>query len=818
MTKRVTSTVDYAIDLGTSDSVIAYKRDDEVCIIENYQTGDIFTPSAVWIDEKGRIRVGSYARDALITDSQNAYTEFKLNMGFPVKYHFKRSNKDMLPEQLSAQILKNLKESIIAKTGEKIEEVIITIPANSNPLNIKATSKAARLAGFRKAHFILEPVAAALAYGFDAIEDESIWMIYDLGGGTFDTCLVRINGKKIERLADSGIDNIGGVMFDWMIVDKVFKKKVLAECPVDDFTRNNPGYKQEFYKLKKAAEKSKKTLSYQDEVDVKIDNLFDGYDFEYTLTRKELEDIIRPFINTTINTCNDLLWQLSLKGEDIEKIILVGGATLTPLITQSLKNEYNTRIEKSIDPLTVVARGAAIYASGIQKSLHKPSGGQLAMIINSQVEVDDDNLQVNGRIFSRDSNISYSHLQLKVYDDDSSIATKYLKADGTFQVLIPLIDEKVQYHVGILDANGEKIQLDPRSPNTIQYQKSIKTTHSIQNTIQILLRDNNTLTLAKKGDLVDKTDKDIIYTTQKTLYTTRKLCKDDKNTLKIPVYSGENIRAENNTRIGQIEIDSLDITEDLPVNSKIKLIMQVDKEDKIHFTIGLPQTKSTLEKSFKYQEEIQSLEVLEENHEKLIKRVNYYAEFNDPLVKDELGKIRDTGKLEYLELLMNITRQDENCIKSTQDYINSINNRIDNLEEKLKIRIMQNQIEKKLDKLEYMSRQSDNINEEDVEKIITQYNIIIENNTLEMDVYEKLYHQIVELYTNTNMMGVIKSIISHMEYELKDEEDEGITQLIKKTHEAIKADDRQVLLKNILELYTYYKCNENTNDSDVIIY
>ena len=806
--KKVSPTIDYAIDLGTSDSLIAYKDDNEVSLIENSQTNDIFTPSAVWIDENDKIQVGQSARDALITDPENAYTEFKLNMGFPLEYHFKRSDKTYKPEELSAEILKNLKKSAYAKTNEKLHEIVITIPANSNPLNTKATAKAAKLAGFQKTYFIAEPVAAAIAYGLKATnKEERIWMIYDLGGGTFDTCIVKADEEKIENMEDSGLDNIGGILFDWKIVDEIFKKKIIDECKFYDFTRDNPRYKRQFYILKHEAEEAKKRLSYEDKVDIVIENLFDkmDYTFNYTLTKEELEKLITPSIKKTIDTCNDLLWHLSLKKEDIEKIILVGGATLTPLVTQTLQNEYDVPIEKSLDPLTVVVRGAAIYASTMVKTLPEVTDDLLTLIIYNNESIEDNHLSVSGRVYSNDSYLSYNQLQVKIYDKERVVAGGYLTEDGTFNVLVPISDKTLQYHIDVFDKNNEKMDVDDRLNHKIKCQKNIKGTKTIENSIHLLLHDNKTVPVAKKGERTD-------YISQTTIYTTKELSPDKKDSITIPVYVGENRKVIYNTLIGHIEIKSSDITDKLDINSRMDISLETCKENDLQFNIYIPSLNTNLTRILKYNPKKQSIKKLENNYRLLVERLESYEKISDMEVRSNLERIKNSTDIEYLKLLMEITRNDKNCIKATQEYMDNIISQFDDIDEKFEIGMLKEMIEYKLSKLDELR---DEFEEDDIDNLIEEYNNIQYENTLEIIEYERVYNKILEVYINQNMMETVKSVFYQLKFNIDSGDDEGmIDKLIVDSQKAINSEDEEKLLKNVIKLY-YNSTNDEKICSDV---
>ena len=190
-----------------------------VPIIPNFTSNTNFTPSAVAIDKRGTMLVGEKAKRQALSDPKNAFSEFKLRMGIPKPYVFQDSGRELLPEELSAEVLKELKNSVFKQLNQDIDSVVITVPADFGPTKTLATNKAAKLAGFEYHPLIMEPVAAAYAYGKNASEDEEgIWLIYDLGGGTFDVSIVKLNDDEFEHVSHSGDEYLGGKLIDWDIL------------------------------------------------------------------------------------------------------------------------------------------------------------------------------------------------------------------------------------------------------------------------------------------------------------------------------------------------------------------------------------------------------------------------------------------------------------------------------------------------------------------------------------------------------------------------------------------------------------------------
>ncbi|HSL83073.1 MAG TPA: Hsp70 family protein, partial [Thermoanaerobaculia bacterium] len=178
-------TIDYGIDLGTTRSAIALLQGTEVEVFRNDE-GFETTPSAVWLDKGGNLVVGRAARERLEMDPENAFSGFSAQMGTSAVYTFARTGRRMRSEELAAEVLKALKKAAERKTGEEVEAAVITVPAAFELPHCKATDDAAKLAGFRVSPLLQEPVAAAMAYGLQSESDRVHWLVYDLGGGTFD--------------------------------------------------------------------------------------------------------------------------------------------------------------------------------------------------------------------------------------------------------------------------------------------------------------------------------------------------------------------------------------------------------------------------------------------------------------------------------------------------------------------------------------------------------------------------------------------------------------------------------------------------------
>jgi len=231
------NTIDFGIDLGTTNSEIAVLDGTRTEIIKNNINMD-YTPSAVYIDKSSRIHVGQKAKDRSFFEENDAYTEFKRDMGSDRNRLFKASGIMMKPEELSAEILKSLKADVAKRlNGENIKSAVITVPADFELPQNEATKEAAKLAGIENCHLLQEPIAASLAYGFQSKNDKVFWLVYDFGGGTFDAALIQLRDGLFRVVHHQGDNFLGGKDLDWRIVEEIVVPQVLKQHKLENFSR-----------------------------------------------------------------------------------------------------------------------------------------------------------------------------------------------------------------------------------------------------------------------------------------------------------------------------------------------------------------------------------------------------------------------------------------------------------------------------------------------------------------------------------------------------------------------------------------------------
>lgn len=347
------------IDLGTTNSVIAWmKPDGSVEVIPNAE-GSRTTPSIVSFTKSGEILVGEPAKRQLILNSDRTIKSIKRKMGSDYKVRI--DDKEYTPQEISAYILKKLKKDAEEYLGGEIKKAVITCPAYFNDAQRQATKEAGIIAGLEVLRIINEPTAAALAYGLDKMEGERKVLVYDLGGGTFDVSILEIGGGVIQVIATSGNNHLGGDDFDQRIIDYLaeeFKKQYGIDL------RND---KQALQRLRDAAEKAKIELSSKLETDISLPYITATAEgplhLEMKLTRAMFESLTRDLVEKTREPIERALNDAKLKPQDIDEIILVGGMTRVPMVQKFIKDIFGKDPNKNVNPDEAVAIGAAIQAA-----------------------------------------------------------------------------------------------------------------------------------------------------------------------------------------------------------------------------------------------------------------------------------------------------------------------------------------------------------------------------------------------------------------------------------------------------------------------
>ncbi|MFF2155950.1 molecular chaperone DnaK [Paenibacillus chitinolyticus] len=344
------------IDLGTTNSCVAVMEGGEAVVIPNAE-GNRTTPSVVGFKKDGERVVGETAKRQSITNPDRTIISIKRHIGTNHKESI--DGKDYTPQEISAIILQKLKADAEAYLGSPVTQAVITVPAYFNDSQRQATKDAGKIAGLEVLRIVNEPTAAALAYGLEKSEDQTI-LVYDLGGGTFDVSILELGDGFFEVKATSGDNKLGGDDFDQVIIDHLtaeFKKEHGIDLSKD---------KAAVQRLKDAAEKAKKELSsvLTTTVSLPFITVVDGVPqhLELNLTRAKFEELSASLVERTLGPTRQALSDAGLSPSQIDKVVLVGGSTRIPAVVEEIKKLIGKDPHKGVNPDEVVALGAAVQA------------------------------------------------------------------------------------------------------------------------------------------------------------------------------------------------------------------------------------------------------------------------------------------------------------------------------------------------------------------------------------------------------------------------------------------------------------------------
>jgi molecular chaperone DnaK len=588
------TTIDFGIDLGTTNSSIAVFEKQGPRLIRN-NDGWQYTPSVVWMDRNGALRVGLAAKDRIVNDPDNCATEFKLWMGKTQSKRFARNNQLLSAEQLSAEVLKSLKQDVQRDVlGEDVEAAVITVPAAFNQPASEATRKAAGIAGIKVSPLLQEPVAAALAYGFQNESENVFWLVYDIGGGTFDAAVLHVREGLIQVVNHGGDNDLGGKLIDWGIVERLLSPTLQQGFNLPQFRRDNPKWCGAFAKLKIHAEKAKIALSKDTSFEIAqeficVDDSGTPVQLDINISREQVEGIFAPIVAKSIHIARRVLSEKKLSPGNIERVLLVGGPTYTPYLRQVLKDVkegLGIPLEFSIDPLTVVAQGAALFAGSQRLGAplphaktgefvldleYKAIGAETEPLIGGKVRTSglQDFTGYCVRFVNSDARPPWRSGNIPLQPNGSFMATLWAQKGGqnTFQI-------------ELIDPSGKSCSI---SPNSLTYTVGLVITDPpLTHNIGIAMADNKVDVLFKKGSPLPAKAK----TVHKTVLTIHRGTSGEE--VKIPFIEGNHVDADLNRKIGHLVISAAKVNRDLPLGSEVEIKLEIDRSRLLKGSIYVP--------------------------------------------------------------------------------------------------------------------------------------------------------------------------------------------------------------------------------------
>lgn len=689
-----TQNIQIGIDLGTTNSEVAVNNKGNIEIVKNI-FNDEYTPSVFGFGKSKNKVVGKVSYERLYKDPSpeeflNNKGEVKRLMGTSETINFPRVNEDMTPEQISSEILISLKEDVARKYKDIPNiGVVITVPAYFSVLQAEATKRAGNLAGFKHVVLIQEPIAAAMAYGFMNSRNEN-WLVYDLGGGTFDVALISSKDGSLSVLGHNGDNFLGGKNFDLEIVDKIIVPEILKKYTIKDFNRGNIKYGTEFAKLKGQAEKAKIYLSQQEETVIEIENFKDDLGEEVYLnipfSRKKFEGLIKTFVDKTIELSKETIKESGINHSSIAKIILVGGPTVIPYIQKRLESELKIEVDKSSDPLTVVARGACIY--GISQKIPKELLEQKENKNKSEMS-----LQLNYDTLTSETEEMVVGVidELKEIDDEYYIqiqseggffsGSKQKIKNGKFKEIVTLEPNKTNlFWIYLFDHKGNPILLDTDS---FQITHGLSVSGSpIAHSIGVGVARRNytggkTTSLVEQFDVYFERNSILPLKDTKSYRTVKKLVKGDKNNaLPIKVREGESSNPDQNEFLCDLKLTGENLPYDLPEGSEIEVTISMNESREVTVEAFIPSIDLTF--NVRGTDHAETLDI-----EKMEGQFNIQSERAEKLEKtctpEEKSKLNNLIK--SLGISLGAGKVDEEEKRKADKELRDLKNKLDQMEQ-----------------------------------------------------------------------------------------------------------------------------------------
>jgi len=628
--------INYGIDLGTTNSAIAKFVKGEVELFRNPQDyGRETIPSVVYY-KADKIIVGSRARTYLEKDSKSVFSSFKRKMGTTESFKVKNIDQTKTPIDLSAEVIKELKGFV--HTGEQVEAAVITIPASFGTIQSNATKEAGLLAGFKQVILLQEPIAASLAYANKHKEkdlENGQWLVYDLGGGTFDVALIKIKDGEMKVLDHEGDNLLGGADFDNLIVEKLivpFLNKKFEFNNLEDELKSTTGKRNALYfRLLWLAEEASAEVELRDITDDSGEEI----DTSFEITRSEFESLIKEDVDKTIDMIKKILVRNSLKSSDIQLTLMFGGSTYTPYVRKRVEEILQIPINCNIDPTTAIAIGAAYYAGTKEKTFDqertkKAVSGIKVKLAYPKTSHEDEEI-LAGRI---DGNIEGLFYQItredKGYDSGRKALTSRISED------LPLLKDSYNFfrftildgQNNIVDTEAELIGIAHNKydvagqplPNDICIEKDADPDLESDPTKLFNYFQKNTI-LPQKRTAAHTLNKTIIKGS------------DEKMVINVVEGSQYNLPGANET-IGYLEISGKKVSRDIFKNTEIEITLEMSESRDLKVTVYIPMSDQQFTEVFnpsqrhlpvsKLQDEVEALsEKLETEISEAVQREDF---------------------------------------------------------------------------------------------------------------------------------------------------------------------------------------------------
>jgi molecular chaperone DnaK len=581
-------------DLGTTNSAAAVFDGEQIALIRNAQ-GSALTPSVVRMDGKGRTTIGTRARRFLESDPENTHSEFKRLMGTGKPLRFPAADTTRSPEELAAQILGALRADVRDQLGVMPVQAVVTVPALFELPQSAATAEAARLAGLERVELLQEPVASALAAGWKTDDEHGAWLVYDIGGGTFDVSLLETRDGLLRVVGHDGDNFLGGRDFDMAVVDWIIGH--VAEQTKVRVERGDPGRAGAIRGLRRIAEEAKIELSRATEAAIVLppEILGEEIDLDLTLDRPTLERLCLPLVDRSLAVCRRLLTTHGLTQAQIERVVLVGGPTVAPFVRARIEAELGAVVAEGHDPMTLVAQGAAIYAATagldgrpVRRDIAR-RGHQLWLqfpAVSSDLTP-----HVVGRVTTMNQSNQAAkqaggvprRIRLTRKDGGWVSPDAAIDAEGGFVTITDLVPRRANvFAIEAIDEDGATIAVQPSEITIVQ--GITISDPPLSRSVGVALASDHVHVYFERGAALPARRTFTHFTVESVARGT------DQSVLKIPIVQGEFERAHLCRLVGTLEIPGHLVNESVPSGSPVEVTIELDRGGRLSASALLPAT------------------------------------------------------------------------------------------------------------------------------------------------------------------------------------------------------------------------------------
>lgn len=762
MTRRK---IDYGIDLGTTNSAIARIDNGEVKIIKSHDGQMDTTPSVVHFTKVKTMFVGSKAFNQIDADAKknfkefqskksidgaNTCFEFKRTMGSDKKYFVPNMEKDYFSEDLSSEILKKLKSYVI---DEEVSAAVITVPAKFRQNQLDATQRCAELAGFEYCELLQEPIAASIAYGIDSKNMKGYWLVFDFGGGTFDAALMKVDDGIMKVIDTEGDNHLGGKNIDYALVDQLLISYLYQNFSIKQILADDQAHFLLKDELKKHAEEAKIELSQNKEAPIFVDDI--GIDdngkemyIDININLSQFEKVVSPIFQRAIDISLKLLNRNKLKGIDLDNIILIGGPTFSQTLRRMLREQITERFETSIDPMTAVAKGAALFAAtkDIPTTIIKRDNQKIQLILKYPETTVETEEKIGLRIDRKlSSGIIPAKLYVEITRNDKVWSTGKIELEGDSEIFNLMLNESKSngFLISLFDEKGTLLPCEPSGFTIIQGIKVASATLPYNIGIDLFdpgegrigvytlkgLEKNTSLPAKGKGT----------YKTQKEIRPG-----NSEDQIKIEIYEigykQDGSKKILNELINTITITGEDLPQYLPAKSDVEITLNIDSSRRIRFSAYFPYLDETIDIDVPEQRQVEfeaekiSQELEETKH--LIKTIE-----EESLVVDYKELKQLENEIVELDAILKNGKGDYNTKTQVMERLREVLKKLDHIQEENEWPKIEDELQWLLNRMKNnVERYGDSKTKKESENFETQAKIIIKqaNIKLAKDLMEEI--------------------------------------------------------------------------------